>query len=102
MTKNRISTQIKSRLDLCGFCDEAWLDRGEWDLLKQLQLSRELPKVFTESWQRKIRQKISEEKRANRFLSQLGDSDFKEAERVRQWLENHPKKQEILQYLNYE
>ncbi len=40
---------------LCGTCDEAWLDRGEWQLLKTLELSPRMPAIFTEAWQREVR-----------------------------------------------
>ena len=47
MTKYKMSGFVANRLDVCPGCDEAWLDGGEWELLKALELSRKMPLVFT-------------------------------------------------------
>ena len=52
MSKFQISGARANRLDLCGTCDEAWLDSGEWQLLKALELSQRMPAIFTDAWQR--------------------------------------------------
>jgi Zn-finger nucleic acid-binding protein len=102
MTKYRISSGQNNRLDLCANCDEVWLDRGEWDLLKSLNLGAEMPKVFTEEWQRKIRKKVSEESRRQRFVGILGEDVVGEADKISSWLKDSPQRTQILQYLNYE
>lgn len=102
MTKYRISSEHDNRLDLCGHCDEAWLDKGEWSLLKTLNLGSKMPTVFTEQWQRQVRQQVSEESRRQRFVSILGEETVNEADKVRQWIAKEPKRVQILQYLSYE
>jgi Zn-finger nucleic acid-binding protein len=102
MTKYRISSEHDNRLDLCANCDEAWLDKGEWSLLKRLNLGSKIPAVFTEQWQRQVRQQVTEESRRQRFVDMLGDDIVKEADSVREWLKDSPQRAQILLYLNYE
>ncbi len=57
MIKYKVGLQSENRVELCAHCDEAWLDSGEWQLLKSLELHNRLPEIFTESWQRKLRER---------------------------------------------
>jgi Zn-finger nucleic acid-binding protein len=102
MTKYRISSGYDNRLDLCANCDEAWLDKGEWSLLKSLNLGSKMPAVFTEQWQRQVRQQVTEESRRQRFVDVLGEETVKEADRIRQWMSDSPQRAQILLYLSYE
>ncbi len=102
MQKYRISGCSSNRLDLCCTCDEAWLDGGEWELLKALELSKEIPLVFSERWQRQVRQQLSEEARRKRFSQVLSEEDLQKADDIRDWLKNHDKKHDIMFYINHE
>lgn len=102
MQKFRISGCSSNRLDLCMSCDEAWLDGGEWELLKALELSKEMPIVFTEEWQRQVRQQVSEEARRERFSRLLGKDDLQKADEFRQWVKDHPQRHDIIFYVNHE
>ncbi|OUS27375.1 hypothetical protein A9Q99_15370 [Gammaproteobacteria bacterium 45_16_T64] len=102
MIKYKISGDINNRLDLCRSCDEAWLDGGEWELLKSLELNRKMPSVFTEEWQRKIRKQATEDLRDQRLLKSVSESELAEAKKIRTWLKDHPNKQEILFFINHE
>jgi Zn-finger nucleic acid-binding protein len=99
MTKYRLSGTVANRLDVCHLCDEAWLDGGEWQLLEQLQLSDKLPAVFTDTWQRKLRQEVTERTRQDILRRTIGDADAGKVESVRSWLNEHPAKSTILTYL---
>ncbi len=102
MSKYKVSGDSNNRLDLCASCDEVWLDGGEWELLKSLELSRDMPKVFTEEWQRKLRKQALEEVREQRLLKVVEQNEIEEIKRVREWLNKHPAKQEIMFFLNHE
>jgi Zn-finger nucleic acid-binding protein len=102
MSKFNISGCSKNRLDLCSSCDEAWLDGGEWELLKALQLSKDIPSIFTDSWQRKVRKEISESKLKERFAKIVGDTDIEKAEEVRSWLNTHKNRAELIFYIGQE
>lgn len=102
MTKFAITGSLRNRIDLCGSCDEAWLDHGEWGVLKTLELANRLPKVFTEQWQRKVRTEKREAARMERLQDQVGEGDAARAEEVRNWLKSHPRRGVILQFLSAE
>lgn len=102
MLKFRISGCSSNRLDLCSSCDEAWLDAGEWEQLKSLELSKAMPQVFTEEWQRRIRTQVMEETRLNRLAQIVGDDDLQQAKDVREWLRNHTNKVDIVHFINHE
>lgn len=102
MTKFRIAGCKSNRLDLCASCDEAWLDGGEWELLKSLELSRLMPMVFTDEWQRKLRQEILESEREERLAKLVGKEDLKQARKVRNWLKNHPHRSDIIFFINHQ
>ncbi len=102
MTKFSISSEHKNRIDLCSFCDEAWLDGSEWTLLKSLELSHKLPKVFTDQWQRNVRDQKMEAMKIERLMKVVGQSDTDKAVEVKKWLENHPKKGPIIQFIGSE
>jgi Zn-finger nucleic acid-binding protein len=99
MTKYKISGCVSNRLDVCPGCDEAWLDGGEWELLKALELSHNMPKVFTEQWQRGIRRQVAEDNRRNALKKLIGDDAVVEVERFKSWINGNDHRPEILVYL---
>lgn len=99
MTKFLIGTEASNRLDLCKGCDEVWLDKGEWKLLKQLDLAEKLPKIFTDAWQRNIRLERQEKIHKKRYENLLGADDFSKLDVFKEWLDQHPEKEQIKQYL---
>jgi Zn-finger nucleic acid-binding protein len=99
MTKYRLTGCVANRVDLCGLCDEAWLDRGEWELLEALHLSHKMPAIFTEQWQRQIRHEQSEATRQAILQRSIGAEGFARVEQFREWLTASRHKPEILVYL---
>lgn len=99
MTKYKISGCAANRLDLCPGCDEAWLDSGEWELLSALELSRKMPLVFTEQWQRTIRRQVAEEARRGILRKKIGDAAVDRVEEFKMWVDENPRKRDILVYL---
>lgn len=100
MTKYKVNGEVGNRLDLCASCDEAWLDRGEWRLLKSLELHHQLPMVFTDAWQHRVRQDTVEYERRKRYSKLLGENVLSEAERIRDWLANQPQRRYILEFIS--
>lgn len=99
MTKFQIGVDAANRLDMCNGCDEAWLDKGEWQLLKKLDLADKLPKIFTDAWQRNIRIERQEKLHKARYEKLLGAEDFSTLDTFKQWLDAHPEREKIKQYL---
>lgn len=100
MTKYLVSGDSKNRIDLCSACDEAWLDGGEWEWLKALHLDKKLSSVFTDSWQRRVKTEVIEQKHRERFARIVGEDNIQKAEEIRTWLKGHQFRQEILFYIS--
>lgn len=99
MTKYKVGGRIANRLDVCASCDEAWLDKGEWELLEALQLSHKMPAIFTDEWQRRIRNELTEETRRAILARTIGEEDVAKVEEFRAWLAQNKHKGDILVYL---
>lgn len=99
MTKFRVSADARNQIDLCVHCDEAWLDRGEWQLLDRLALAGKLTLVFTQPWQNRVRSTEAERRAEQLWIERLGD-DYVRAQEVREWLRSTPQAREILAYVN--
>jgi Zn-finger nucleic acid-binding protein len=102
MTKYKISGCVANRLDVCPGCDEAWLDGGEWQLLKALELSKKMPLVFTEQWQRNIRRQVAEDTRRAVLRKVIGDAALDRTEEFKTWLSEQPRRNDILVFLHAE
>lgn len=102
MLKFKIGGARPNMIDVCGHCDEAWLDEGEWQLLEALSLQNKLTAIFTEPWQRRIRLEGAATTQRRRNQKILGDEDFAELERILAWIEQHPKKSDLIRILCHE
>jgi len=100
MTKFSIGVEPANKIELCTGCDEAWLDSGEWKLLKTLDLHDRLPSIFTDAWQRNIRLKKQEESLKSNYQKRLGEPVFAKVDEFKQWLDAQEEKGEIIQYLS--
>jgi Zn-finger nucleic acid-binding protein len=99
MTKYKLTGGVSNRVDVCATCDEAWLDGGEWELLEALQLSLNMPAIFTEAWQRRIRRELTEETRRSILTRLVGEEGTARVEAFRAWLAKNEHKSHILTYL---
>ena len=97
--KFKFSSDLNHGLDVCIHCEDVWLDRGEWDYLKVRKIEDQLPRIFTNPWQRRLRKERTEQALESEWLRRLGDTDFTEAERVHEWLKDHPKRDVLVAFL---
>jgi len=95
MSKYRISAEKTNRLDYCPHCDEVWLDDGEWQLVEGLALSGDFARLFTQAWQNMVHVEVTEAMEASRLRGVLG-GDLARVEEMREWIQAHPRKLEIL------
>lgn len=100
MTKYRDGADTHHRLDLCAHCDEAWLDGGEWQLLKQLDMHNQLPLLFTQAWQRNIRRQKEKSSMEKHVAQLVGADDFPKVKEFKSWLDGHPAAVHIKHYIN--
>ena len=99
MAKYKLTGAVSNRVDVCSTCDEAWLDRGEWELLEALQLSLKMPNIFTDAWQRRIRSELSEETRRSILTRMIGEEGTARVEAFKRWLTRNEHKSHVLTYL---
>ena len=99
MTKYKLAGGVSNRVDVCASCDEAWLDGGEWELLEELQLTHKMPAIFTDAWQRRIREQLTEETRRSILTRLIGEEGTARVEEFKAWLGRSAHKSHILTYL---
>lgn len=99
MIKYRISGQTPHRIDLSHSVNGIWLDKGEWELLKQEGLVDKLNHIFTDPWQNKLRAEQTKETLGAVYAKQFGDADYTKLKEIREWLQQNPKKAYMLAYL---
>lgn len=99
MTKYKVTGTVSNRLDVCGLCDEAWLDRGEWKLLQALRLSHKIPAIFTDQWQRRLHRELVEDTRRTILARTIGEEGVAKVEAFKEWLAQNKHKPDIMAYL---
>jgi Zn-finger nucleic acid-binding protein len=99
MIKYQLSGTVSNRVDVCSTCDEAWLDRGEWELLEALQLNLKMSAIFTDAWQRRIRNELTEETRRSILARMVGAEGVARVEQFKDWLATNKFRSHIMAYL---
>lgn len=87
-------------VDRCRNCDGVWLDRDEWAQLRARNLHDDLPLIFDEAWQRSVRRDEHRRATEESFRRRLGDADYARAREVRDWVDAHERRSELLAYLH--
>ncbi len=98
MTKYRINHEHDNTINVCTRCDDVWLDKGEWALLKQLKIQDKLTEVMSDPWQKHILNQEEQQLIDKVNHEKFGD-DFEKIHDFVQWLSNHPKRRQIKSYL---
>ncbi|HEX2488208.1 MAG TPA: hypothetical protein VHR27_02335, partial [Blastocatellia bacterium] len=70
-----------------------------WEALKGRDLHNDIYLIFTAPWQDQVRSQESRRVQEEVYRMKFGDEDFIEVQRMKVWIEGHPRKQEILAYL---
>jgi Zn-finger nucleic acid-binding protein len=95
----RVGHGANFSIDKCGNCGGIWFDKNEWEALKARDLHDDVYLIFTAPWQDKVRGQESRRAQEARYRNKFGDEGFNEMQRVKAWIDGHPRKQEILAYL---
>ena len=100
LQKFRLSANVPVRIDRCLPCHKVWLDAAEWQLLYQQEATADLLKVLSDQGQRYIRKVETRERMANVYRQRFGADDYAQAAAMREWLQQHPQRRQILAYLS--
>ncbi|UYZ83227.1 zf-TFIIB domain-containing protein [Entomomonas sp. E2T0] len=99
MTKYRISSKSTHKIDLSTAANAIWLDKGEWVLLKQQGLSHKLNSIFTEPYQKHIREELASKTFEELYQHQFGKEAYQQLKTFRTWLDKQDKRAAMLAYL---
>ena len=99
LARYEVGHGVPFRIDHCGRCGGFWLDRGEFEALKARNLHDDLHAIFLDSWQQGLRKERTDALVDRRMSAALGEADFNELKRIKEWLARHPKKAWLIAYL---
>lgn len=99
MHKYKIAHDSGHKLDYSPSVGGVWLDKGEWEYLKEKNLAGSMNKVFTSQWQKSVREKSAEITFADLYQEKFGEESYAKVKEVRQWLNNHPCKIDLRAYI---
>ncbi len=99
MLKFRIDGSTSNKVDVCTTCDDAWLDEGEWELLSSLEIQHKLNHVFTDPWQQNIIEGDSQKAHEQRFKEILGVEQYGKLLGVKEWINDHPNKDDLIRFI---
>lgn len=99
LTRFQVGHGVEFAIDRCGGCGGIWLDAREWEVLRGKGLHDDVHFVFSAAWQSEI-QRQRRRQNAERLLAEkLGEPDFDELKRIREWIDSHPRRNEIYAFL---
>jgi len=99
MRKLRLSSNSTHRIDYSASVGGVWLDKGEWQLLKDQGLAGSLNAVLTAHWQRNIRINSTHDNFAQIYKDKFGEADYDKVKELKEWLNNQVNKADLRAYL---
>jgi Zn-finger nucleic acid-binding protein len=99
MQRLRVGGTPDFRIDRCPACALLWLDRGEWDALRANGLALHVEEILSERSQRDLQAGEVRALRAAQLREKHGDERMAELERMRDWLQAQPQRDELLALL---
>ena len=90
------SHELESHRTHCG---GMWLDHNEWTALKSHNLHVSAHGIASSVWQRKIQEQERRLRAQNRLEKLLGDNDFAELKRIKDWVNTHPSREHLMSFL---
>jgi len=100
LLKFKVGHGIDFFLDHCNSCNGVWLDKNEWNALKDRNLHDEIHRIFTTSWQKQIRKDELANRMEQIYLEKFGNEDYEKVKKIKKWLDSHPRRSTLLAYLN--
>jgi Zn-finger nucleic acid-binding protein len=99
LARYRLGYGITFAVDHCRQCAGSWFDAGEWDSLRAAGLHDDLLHVFTDEWQQSVRDQQRRERLDAEFRERVGLEDYDRLIEVKRWLDQHPRRPEMLAFL---
>lgn len=99
LVRYRAGSGLNIHIEHSPITGSIWLDEGEWDILKQAGLHRELHVIFSSAYQHKISRQETKSRLEELFVERLGEADAHRVRKFAEFLAMHPRKREIVAYL---
>lgn len=99
MRKMRLSATTEHRIDYSANVGGVWLDKGEWELLKQEGLAGSLNALLTAHWQKNIRINNTKDNFAEIYKDKFGNETYQKTKQLREWLNEQPNKADLRAYI---
>nr|CAA6827995.1 MAG: Unknown protein [uncultured Thiotrichaceae bacterium] len=99
MSKYRIAHDSEHRLDYSAAVGGVWLDKGEWEYLKEKGLAGSLNRVFTMQWQKALKDDSIKSTFTEVYCERFGEESYEKVKELREWLNSHPRKADLRAYL---
>jgi Zn-finger nucleic acid-binding protein len=99
MSKYKLSSRNKHRLDYSVTVGGIWLDKGEWELLKVEGLAGSLNSMVTQSWQTRLRAQTAKEHFGDIYSSKFGEENYAQVKAFREWLLAQDNKADLRAYV---
>ncbi|WP_448554116.1 zf-TFIIB domain-containing protein [Thalassotalea montiporae] len=99
MRKLRLAANTEHRIDYSASVGGVWLDKGEWELLKEHGLAGSLNAILTAHWQRNIRLDSTKDNFTEIYKDKFGEENYDKVKALREWLYQQPNKADLRAYL---
>lgn len=99
LIKYKVGHGVNFSIDQCSNCGGVWFDKDEWEALKARSLHDDVYMIFTAPWQSQVRSEESRRAQEEIYRKKFGEEGFDEIQRMKEWIDGHPRKQEIIAYL---
>ena len=95
----RVGHELGFSLDRCEHCGGVWFDGNEWESLKSRNLHDDVHFIFSQAWQAGVQRDLREQERRKIWIEVLGEKDYEEIAKIKNWIERHPLKPELYSFL---
>jgi len=92
---HRVGHGLTFYLDHCGTCGGFWFDAGEWDMLKSRGMHTQVHHIFSPAWQAAVAREDRAAAHEQTLRSKLGDADYDEGMRIKEWIAAHERRAEL-------
>ncbi|MDA0321205.1 MAG: zf-TFIIB domain-containing protein [Verrucomicrobia bacterium] len=99
LLKYRVGHGLDFYVDHCGSCGGVWLDKHEWNALKDKNLHDEIHRVFSTHWQADVRKEQMSDCLDSVYRSRFGEKDYEMARQVRSWIQASEDRDALIRFL---
>jgi len=100
LLKYKVGHGLDFFVDHCSACGGIWLDKNEWQALEAQNLHDEIHRIFSTAWQKQIREENLVQTMETVFKNRFGEETYAKINDIREWINAHPQKDQLLAYIS--